>query len=57
MTVSVCPVMFKVWPKGRVVFPDYFKNVTEELWAELIVKHIQQIDFDGLWIVSAYSEE
>lgn len=45
----------KVWPKGKVVFPDFFLNRTEDLWSDLIVKHYDSITFDGLWIVSAYA--
>jgi len=44
---------FKVWPVGKVVFPDFFKNSTKQIWKELIVKqHTETITFDGLWIVS-----
>ena len=44
---------FKVWPVGKVVFPDFFKNSTKQIWKELIVKqHTETITFDGLWLVS-----
>nr|KAG5709612.1 hypothetical protein BaRGS_001662 [Batillaria attramentaria] len=39
-----------VWPRGKVVFPDYFKNATEHVWKTLIVQHHQNLSFDGLWI-------
>ncbi|KAK7100862.1 hypothetical protein V1264_023730 [Littorina saxatilis] len=39
-----------VWPKGKVVFPDYFKSSTSQVWKDLIVKHQNQIRFDGIWI-------
>ncbi|XP_052774040.1 sucrase-isomaltase, intestinal-like isoform X2 [Mya arenaria] len=40
-----------VWPNGKVVFPDFFKNSTHQMWEELIVKHHNtKLTFDGLWI-------
>ncbi|XP_052256801.1 sucrase-isomaltase, intestinal-like isoform X2 [Dreissena polymorpha] len=40
-----------VWPVGKVVFPDFFKNSTKQVWKELIVKHHNHnLTFDGLWI-------
>ncbi|KAL5015728.1 hypothetical protein ScPMuIL_005317, partial [Solemya velum] len=39
-----------VWPKGKVVFPDFFKPATRDYWAQLISDHHQRINFDGLWI-------
>jgi hypothetical protein len=42
----------QVWPKGKVVFPDFFLNRTSELWQNLIVNHRKIVPFDGLWIVS-----
>ncbi|XP_076463036.1 putative maltase-glucoamylase 2 [Babylonia areolata] len=39
-----------VWPKGKVVFPDYFKEETRKVWKDLIVKHHKNLTFDGLWI-------
>ncbi|XP_076462037.1 sucrase-isomaltase, intestinal-like [Babylonia areolata] len=39
-----------VWPKGKVVFPDFFKPETRRVWKELIVEHRNRIAFDGLWI-------
>ena len=42
----------QVWPKGKAVFPDFFKNATAEVWKQLIVKHHNNnLTFDGLWIV------
>ena len=43
---------FKVWPKGKVVFPDFLKNETCEWWKEEIIDHHKVLSFDGLWIVS-----
>ncbi|XP_046544792.1 LOW QUALITY PROTEIN: sucrase-isomaltase, intestinal-like [Haliotis rubra] len=43
-------VLGYVWPKGKVVFPDFFKNVTSEIWSDLIVSHHSRLVFDGLWI-------
>ncbi|KAL4237199.1 hypothetical protein ACF0H5_005579 [Mactra antiquata] len=40
-----------VWPPGKVIFPDFFKNSTKEVWEELIVNHHKsELTFDGLWI-------
>ncbi|KAJ8305351.1 hypothetical protein KUTeg_015896 [Tegillarca granosa] len=39
-----------VWPNGKVVFPDFFKNETKELWKKLIVKHRKELIVDGMWI-------
>ena len=41
-----------MWPKGKTVFPDFFKNSTHDMWKELIVEHHETLPFDGLWIVS-----
>ena len=37
---------------GKVGFPDFFSNKTNELWETLIIDHRERIPFDGLWIVS-----
>ncbi|OWF38082.1 sucrase-isomaltase, intestinal-like [Mizuhopecten yessoensis] len=39
-----------VWPSGKVVFPDFFKNSTRDVWIGLITNHSTEISFDGLWI-------
>ncbi|XP_076463033.1 putative maltase-glucoamylase 2 [Babylonia areolata] len=39
-----------VWPKGKVVFPDFFKSEARKVWKDLIVKHHKNLTFDGLWI-------
>ncbi|KAL3869416.1 hypothetical protein ACJMK2_042100, partial [Sinanodonta woodiana] len=40
-----------VWPKGKTVFPDFFKNETQRVWKELIIEHHNHtLVFDGLWI-------
>nr|KAG5709613.1 hypothetical protein BaRGS_001663 [Batillaria attramentaria] len=43
-------IIILVWPKGKVVFPDYFKNATAEKWKTLIEQHSMNMSFDGLWI-------
>ncbi|XP_070183432.1 maltase-glucoamylase-like [Littorina saxatilis] len=43
-------VLGKVWPDPKVVFPDFFKNVTRQTWKDLIVSHRSKLVFDGLWI-------
>lgn len=43
-------ILIKVWPEGKVIFPDFFKNATERVWEELIRSHHSNISFDGLWI-------
>jgi len=43
----------QVWPRGKVVFPDFLLPESADVWEELIVKHYRTIRFDGLWIVSA----
>ena len=46
----------QVWPAGKAIFPDFFKNVTAEVWKDLIIKHHNTtLTFDGLWIVSDLS--
>jgi len=37
------------------VFPDFFKQETQDLWVDLITKHIEVIPFDGIWIVSRHT--
>ena len=49
------PPAEQVWPQGKVVFPDYFKNATQQVWKELIVKHRKKLVFDAIWIVSRIS--
>ncbi|KAK3096704.1 hypothetical protein FSP39_002561 [Pinctada imbricata] len=39
-----------IWPNGKSVFPDFFKNKTKIVWKELIKKHVKRINFDALWI-------
>lgn len=39
-----------VWPNGKVVFPDFFKTKTQDVWKSLIANHSLKIPFDGLWI-------
>jgi len=36
-----------VWPNGKAVFPDFFKNKTKNWWKDEIVKHYQTVPFDG----------
>ena len=49
---SLYIIHFQVWPAGKVVFPDYFHPDTAQYWIDMIKEHINEIDFDGLWIVS-----
>nr|XP_022314501.1 maltase-glucoamylase, intestinal-like [Crassostrea virginica] len=39
-----------VWPEGKVIFPDFFKNSTNDVWEDLIRTHYTNLTFDGLWI-------
>jgi maltase-glucoamylase len=37
-----------VWPKGKAVFPDFFKNKTKNWWKTEIVNHYNNVlKFDG----------
>lgn len=42
--------MLQVWPTDKVIFPDFFKSQTAEVWKNLTVTHHKEIPFDGLWI-------
>jgi len=48
--INTTDMLGYVWPKGPVVFPDYLKNATFNVWKDLIVQHHNQVPFDGLWI-------
>lgn len=40
-----------VWPEGKVLFPDFFNNRTNQWWADEIKLYYQNVlKFDGLWI-------
>ncbi|RHZ86672.1 hypothetical protein Glove_48g60 [Diversispora epigaea] len=39
----------KVWP-GTTVFPDWFHPESQEYWKENILKWINQVPIDGIWI-------
>lgn len=40
-----------VWPEGKTVFPDFFRNSTKQWWMEEIDKHYKNVlTFDALWI-------
>ncbi|KAK7085835.1 hypothetical protein SK128_017032, partial [Halocaridina rubra] len=39
-----------VWPDNRTAFPDFFKNTTKEWWEDEILRHYENLEFDGLWI-------
>ena len=40
----------RVWPKGPVAFPDFFKNATVTWWKDMI-KHLHKdLKCDALWI-------
>ena len=37
-----------VWPDGKCVFPDFFKNETKTWWSNQIEKHHREVlQFDG----------
>ena len=37
-----------VWPEGKTVFPDFFKNRTQDWWQQQIKEHYQtRLKFDG----------
>ena len=37
-----------VWPEGKTVFPDFFKNRTQEWWIKQIRDHYENtLKFDG----------
>jgi alpha-glucosidase (family GH31 glycosyl hydrolase) len=37
-----------VWPNGKTVFPDFFKNKTKDWWKQEIVNHYNNVlKFDG----------
>jgi alpha-glucosidase (family GH31 glycosyl hydrolase) len=38
------------WPKGRVAYPDFFKNSTKEWWVNEILEHRKKLIFNGLWV-------
>ncbi len=41
----------KVWPEGKVLFPDFFNNKTVDWWADEIKTYYDTVlKFDGLWI-------
>jgi alpha-glucosidase (family GH31 glycosyl hydrolase) len=47
-----------VWPIGRTVFPDFFKERTQEWWINEIKNHHNNVlKFDGLWIVCIFLVE
>ncbi|XP_014665000.1 PREDICTED: sucrase-isomaltase, intestinal-like [Priapulus caudatus] len=40
-----------VWPRGKVVFPDFLKASTQQWWQDEIVKYYKEtLKFDALWI-------
>ncbi|XP_013421015.1 sucrase-isomaltase, intestinal [Lingula anatina] len=39
-----------VWPRGKVVFPDFLNPNSSAYWQKLIVDHHKNVSFDGLWI-------
>nr|KAG5714021.1 hypothetical protein BaRGS_020349 [Batillaria attramentaria] len=43
-------IIILVWPKGKVAFPDFFKDATRQAWKELVVEHHARLVTDGLWI-------
>ncbi|GFO05071.1 lysosomal alpha-glucosidase protein [Plakobranchus ocellatus] len=43
-------VLGYVWPRGKVVFPDFMKPDVQKEWKELIKDYRDTLIFDGLWI-------
>ena len=40
-----------VWPEGKVLFPDFFKNATIDWWSnEIAIYYNNMFKFAGLWI-------
>jgi alpha-glucosidase (family GH31 glycosyl hydrolase) len=40
-----------VWPEGKTVFPDFFKEKTKVWWKrEIKDQYDNMLKFDGLWI-------
>uniref|UniRef100_A0A1I8G6W8 P-type domain-containing protein n=1 Tax=Macrostomum lignano TaxID=282301 RepID=A0A1I8G6W8_9PLAT len=40
-----------VWPSGKVVFIDFFKNSAVEYWSQLLTEHHSTgVPFDGIWL-------
>ena len=40
-----------VWPEGKTVFPDFFKEKTKTWWKkEIKNQYDNMLKFDGLWI-------
>lgn len=40
-----------VWPEGKVLFPDFFKNATIDWWSnEIAIYYNNMFKFSGLWI-------
>uniref|UniRef100_A0A0K2TAW4 Sucraseisomaltase, intestinallike [Zonotrichia albicollis] n=1 Tax=Lepeophtheirus salmonis TaxID=72036 RepID=A0A0K2TAW4_LEPSM len=44
------PMVGKVWPFGKVHFPDFFKENTSIWWEKCVKDFHQKIKIDGLWI-------
>ncbi|RUS75325.1 hypothetical protein EGW08_016914 [Elysia chlorotica] len=43
-------VLGYVWPKGKTVFVDFFKEKAREEWKKIIEEYRKTLVFDGLWI-------
>ena len=50
MWVISASISFQVWPKGKVIFPDFFKEKATRVWVNLTTEHHKRLTFDGLWI-------
>ena len=46
-------LFFQVWP-GLTVYPDFTNPSCIEWWANECYLFHQQVNYDGLWIVSSY---
>lgn len=36
-----------VWPEGKVMFPDFWRQSTKDWWSEEIKMHHATLNFDG----------
>ena len=43
----------RVWPRGPSSFPDFFKNGTIAWWEKHLREFHNELDYDGIWIVSS----
>lgn len=53
LCIYVNDLFFQVWP-GLTVYPDFTNPNCIEWWANECSIFHQQVNYDGLWIVSGY---